>query len=87
MLGLSFEVKSCANAEFMATGKRTKLPVLKVGAFVTAEFDNILILLEQKGITLKDNFLDDEEKSDLRAYMCMVEHVFNNAEVLIHINC
>lgn len=62
MLDRDFQVKSCANAEFMApSGKRTKLPVVQIGAFLAAEFEPIINLMEHKNISLTENFSNDEK--------------------------
>lgn len=46
MLDRPFSVKSCANAEFIGpTGKRTRLPVVQIGAFLACEFEPIINLV------------------------------------------
>lgn len=65
MLGRDFQVSSCSNAEFMApSGKRTKLPVVQIGAFLAAEFEPIINLMEHKKMSLTENFSNDD-KDDL----------------------
>ena len=81
MCNLKYDVKCVPNAEFMSRGGRyTKLPILRVGTFVESEFEPIINLVESKGFKLTDD-LSAEEKSDLRAYMSLVENVFTSAEV------
>ena len=58
---------------------RTKLPVLRVEGFVVAEFEPILNFVEMRGFSLSKN-LDSQDKSDMRAYLCLVEQIFTNAE-------
>lgn len=81
MCELEFTVEPCANAEHMSPGGHmTKLPVLQCGAFVVSELEPIIHLVEKKGVTLT-HFLDADEKNDLRAYLCLAEKIFTNAEV------
>lgn len=83
MLGRDFVVRSCANAEFMApSGKRTKLPVVQIGAFVAAEFEPIINLFEHKKMSLTENF-EAEDKDDLVTYMSLVDNILTNAELFI----
>lgn len=83
MCNLPFGVKSAANAEFMSPGGRmTKLPFVKVGAFVVAEFEPIVNLVESKGVSLS-KWLDEDQKSDMRAYISLVEKIFTCAEIYI----
>lgn len=81
MCQLEYKVEPCANAEHMSPGGHmTKLPVLQCGAFVVSEMEPIIHLVEKKGVTLT-HFLDADEKNDLRAYLCLAEKIFTNAEV------
>jgi metaxin len=83
MCGKDFNVKSCANAEFMApSGKRTKLPVVKIGAFVVAEFEPIINLFEHKKMSLTENF-ESNDKDDLITYMSLADMILTNAELYI----
>ncbi|CAG9805208.1 unnamed protein product [Chironomus riparius] len=82
MLGRDFVVKSCTNAEFMAPGKRTKLPVVQIGAFLAAEFDPIINLFEHKKMSLTENFNADD-KDDLVTYLSLVDMILTNAELYI----
>ncbi|XP_055546619.1 metaxin-2-like [Wyeomyia smithii] len=83
MLELPFNVEQRANAEFISPGgKRTKLPVLRVENFTYAEFGPILSFVEQKKLTLTGN-LSPDVKDDIRTNLCLVEHIFTNAEQYI----
>ncbi|XP_055374276.1 metaxin-2 [Condylostylus longicornis] len=83
MCKLPFNVRSSANAEFMSPGGRmTKLPFIKAGEFVIAEFEPIVSFIETKGTKLT-NHLDEDEKDDLRAYLSLVENIFTNAELYL----
>lgn len=65
MLERNFKVNSCANAEFIApSGRRTKLPVVQIGAFLVAEFEPIINLMEHKKLSLTESFSNDD-KDDL----------------------
>lgn len=78
MCDLEFQVEPRANAEAMSpTGK---VPFIKAGRFVTAELEGIVQFVNGKGISLTDK-LDNEQKSDLRAYMTLVRNVIEIAEV------
>lgn len=81
MCNLPYSVKTYPNAEFMSPGGRfTKLPFIQVGAFVAAEFEPIVNLVESKGISLTTHLTEDE-KFDMRAYITLTENIFTNAEV------
>lgn len=81
MCGLNFNIKTCANAEFMSPGGHiTKVPFIRSGAFVIPELEHIIGFVESKGTTLTSH-LDADQKFDLRAYMSLTEHIFSNAEV------
>ncbi|TMW48309.1 hypothetical protein DOY81_006618 [Sarcophaga bullata] len=83
MCKLPFEVRSCANAEFMApVGRMTKLPVLRAGAFVIAEFEPIVNFVEHKSEAI-GQWLDEDQKYDVRTYMSLTEKVFTMAEFYI----
>lgn len=64
MLDRDFSVRSCANAEFMQSGRRTKLPVVQIGAFLASEFEPIINLMEHKKMSLTESFSNDD-KDDL----------------------
>jgi metaxin len=83
MLGRQYEVKSCSNAEFIApSGRKTKVPVCKIGHFVVSEFEPIINLFEQKKLSLTENFTM-HEKDDLITLMSLSEQIFTNAELYI----
>jgi metaxin len=83
MANKPFTVRMCANAEFMSTGgHQTKLPVLKYGCFVAAEFDNIVNLLETKEIFLSGH-LTENQKFEMRPLIRLTEKIFSNAEQYI----
>lgn len=87
MCQLEFSTEPCPNAEYMSPGGHmTKLPVLQCGAFVVSELEPIIHLVEKKGVSLT-HFLDADEKNDLRAYLCLTEKIFTNAEVISFIFC
>lgn len=46
------------------SGKRTKLPVVQIGAFLAAEFEPMINLMEHKKMSLTENFSNDD-KDDL----------------------
>ncbi|KAH1015156.1 metaxin-2 [Dendroctonus ponderosae] len=78
MCNLDFQVEPRANAEDMSpTGK---VPFIKVGRFVTAELEGIVQFVNGKDISLTDK-LDNEQKSDLRAYMSLIKNVIEVAEL------
>lgn len=64
MLDREFMVRSCANAEFMFPGRRSKLPVVQIGAFIASEFEPIINLMEHKKLSLTENF-SNEDKDEL----------------------
>ncbi|KAK9886256.1 hypothetical protein WA026_015769 [Henosepilachna vigintioctopunctata] len=80
MCQLHYDVEPRANAEDMSpTGK---VPFIKCGAFVVSELEGIVQFVNNRGITLTDK-LDNEAKSDMRAYMCLVHNVLEKAELYI----
>lgn len=83
MSSINYQIKCCANAEFMSPGGRlTKLPFIKVGEFLFAEFENIIHFLEQKNDKQRlGHFLDEDTRSDMRAYLSLAENIFTNAEL------
>uniref|UniRef100_A0A0K8WHB5 Metaxin-2 n=2 Tax=Bactrocera latifrons TaxID=174628 RepID=A0A0K8WHB5_BACLA len=83
MCQLPFEVRSCANAEYMSPGGRmTKLPFIRAGAFTVAEFESIVNFIEHKGSAI-GQWLDDDNKSDMRTYVSLAENIFTMAELYI----
>lgn len=57
-----------------------KVPFIKCGAFVVSELEGIVNFVSQKGISRTEN-LEKDQKSDLRAYMALINNVLGNAEV------
>lgn len=83
MCNLPCEVRSCANAEFMSPGGRmTKLPILQAGAFVHAEFEPIVTFVEHKSGAI-GQWLDEDEKAEMRTYVSLTENIFTMAELYI----
>lgn len=82
MLDREFHVNSCANAEFLKDGRRTKLPVVQIGAFLHSEFEPIINLMEHKKMSLTENFSNDD-KDDLVTHMSLVDQILTNAELYI----
>lgn len=87
MCNLEYTVKTFSNAEFMSPGgHRTKIPFIRLGAFVIAEFEHIVAFIENKGIILSRD-LDSETKLDMRAYITLAENIFTYAEVRCENEC
>uniref|UniRef100_A0A1A9VKX6 Metaxin-2 n=1 Tax=Glossina austeni TaxID=7395 RepID=A0A1A9VKX6_GLOAU len=83
MCNLPYDIRTCANAEFMSPGGRmTKLPVLKAGAFILAEFEPIVNFVEQKNEAI-GKWMDEDEKAEMRSYVCLTENIFTMAELYI----
>uniref|UniRef100_A0A6B2EB33 Putative mitochondrial outer membrane protein n=1 Tax=Phlebotomus kandelakii TaxID=1109342 RepID=A0A6B2EB33_9DIPT len=83
MCDLPFDVKFTTNAEYMSSGGRTtKLPFLRVGAFFASEFEPIVNLVENKGISLTENLTEDD-KSNARALLSLVDNIFTYAELYV----
>ncbi|XP_037938457.1 metaxin-2 [Teleopsis dalmanni] len=83
MCNLPFEICSRANAEFMSPGGRmTKLPVLRAGQFILAEFEPIVNFVEHKNAGVGQR-LNDDDKIDMRTYVSLAENIFTMAELYI----
>uniref|UniRef100_A0A1B0A6A2 Metaxin-2 n=1 Tax=Glossina pallidipes TaxID=7398 RepID=A0A1B0A6A2_GLOPL len=83
MCNLPYDIRACANAEFMSPGGRmTKLPVLKAGAFILAEFEPIVNFVEQKNEAI-GKWMEEDEKAEMRSYVCLTENIFTMAELYI----
>ncbi|XP_018328837.1 metaxin-2 isoform X2 [Agrilus planipennis] len=80
MCNLHYEVEPRANAEFMSPSG--KVPFIKCGAFVISELEGIVHFVSKKDISLTSK-LDDNQKSELRAYTSLVRNVLENAELYI----
>jgi len=80
MCNLDYKVVHRPNAEAMSpTGK---VPFIKCGAFIVSELEGIVQFVNNKGISLTKD-MSAENKSDLRAYMTLVNNVLGNAELYI----
>ncbi|KAL7639350.1 UNVERIFIED_CONTAM: hypothetical protein RMT77_009851 [Armadillidium vulgare] len=80
MCNLPYTVQMRGNAEHMSPSG--KVPFIKAGAFVVAELDPIISFVGNKGISLTEH-LDSTKKSDMRAYMSLVNNVLGSAELYI----
>lgn len=80
MCNVEFQLETRSNAEYMSPSGR--VPFIKCGAFIISEFDNIVSFMGNKGISLSEH-LSPTCKSDMRAYMSLVDNVFFNAELYI----
>lgn len=80
MCNLNFEVEPKSNAEYMSPSG--KVPFIRCGAFLISEFDNIVAFIGSKGISLSEH-LNNTEKSDIRAFISLVNNIFVNAELYI----
>lgn len=77
MCELDFEVEYKANAEDMSPSGR--VPFIKCGACLVSDLEPITNFVSSKGVSLTDH-LDAVQKSDMRAYMSLVNTVLGNAE-------
>lgn len=73
---LPYKVRETGNAADISPNG--KLPVLRCGAYVVAELEGIVQLAQAKGMSLSD-YLNANQKADLRAYMSLVHNVLGNA--------
>ncbi|KAK2577004.1 hypothetical protein KPH14_011966 [Odynerus spinipes] len=80
MCNLDFQIEPRRNAEYMSPNG--SIPFIKCGAFVLSEFDNIVSFIARKGTNLS-NHLKSSDKSDMKAYISLVNNVFVNAELYI----
>lgn len=77
MCELSFSVEYKANAEDMSPSGR--VPFIKCGACLVSDLEPITNFVASKGVALTDH-LEAVQKSDMRAYMSLVNTVLGNAE-------
>ncbi|XP_020706837.1 metaxin-2 isoform X2 [Athalia rosae] len=77
MCGLEFQIEPRSNAEYMSPSGR--VPFIKCGAFVVADFDPIVNMVSTRGSSLSGN-LEPTDKADMRAYISLVNNVLVNAE-------
>lgn len=80
MCGLTYQIESRANAEFMSPSGT--VPFIKCGKYVIPELEPIVSFVENKGISLTTNF-DDSQKNDMKAYISLINFVLGNSEVYI----
>lgn len=80
MCDVEFQIEPRSNAEYMSPSGR--VPFIKCGAFLIAEFDNIVQFMGNKGKSLSEH-LSANCKAEMRAYMSLVNNVFVNAELYI----
>jgi len=78
MNGLRFRVEQRVNAEEMSPSG--KVPFIQVGLNLVSEFDPIVSFVGSKGFSLSRE-LSDTERSEMRAYMSMVDSILGNAEL------
>lgn len=83
MCHLPYEERSCANAEFMSPGGRlTRLPLLRIGRRLLAEFEPIVEHVEQtqpkQALT---SWLDEEQREQLATMVTHVENTCTLAEL------
>ncbi|RUS86525.1 hypothetical protein EGW08_005717 [Elysia chlorotica] len=76
MCGLRFNVKYKTNAEEMSPSG--KVPFIQAGPYLVSEFDPVVGF----GFSLSSE-MSDTDRSEMRAYMSMLENILGNAEVMI----
>ncbi|KAK9512893.1 hypothetical protein O3M35_001207 [Rhynocoris fuscipes] len=77
MCNLKYTVEYRVNAEDMSPSGR--VPFIKCGACLVSDLEPITAFVGNKGISLTSH-LDAAQKSDMRAYMSLVNTVLGNAE-------
>merc|ERR1719394_1577035 len=80
MNGLRFRVDQRSNVEEMSPSG--KVPFIQVGLYLVSELDPIVGFVAAKGFSLSSE-LTDTERSEMRAYMSMVENILGNAELYV----
>ncbi|XP_050406650.1 metaxin-2 [Patella vulgata] len=80
MCGLEFHTEVRTNAEEMSPSG--KVPFIHVGAFLVSELDPIIAFVNTRGFQLSRD-LDEGLKSEMRAYMALIENVMVNAELYL----
>lgn len=78
MCGLRFNVKCKTNAEEMSPSG--KVPFIQAGPYLVSEFDPVVSFVARKGFSLSRE-MSDSERSEMRAYMSMLENILGNAEL------
>ncbi|UYV71209.1 MTX2 [Cordylochernes scorpioides] len=82
MCGLNFEVEMRSNAEHMSPAAG-KLPFIKCGQSIVAELEPIVEFVEKRGVSLTQH-LNHEQKSDMKAYMSLINVVLHHAELYLN---
>ena len=80
MCGLKYDLQLRTNAEEMSPSGR--VPFIKIGSFIVAEFDPIVANVSTRGFSLSTK-LSDADRSEMAAYITMVHTVLFNAELYI----
>ncbi|KAL8603288.1 hypothetical protein ACOMHN_017403 [Nucella lapillus] len=80
MCGLDFRVEVRTNAEEMSPSG--KVPFIHVGAFLVSELDPIIAFVNARGFNMTSG-LSDTQRSEMRAYMAMIENILVNAELYL----
>ncbi|KAL3835913.1 hypothetical protein ACJMK2_021374 [Sinanodonta woodiana] len=80
MCGLKFKVELRANAEEMSPSG--KVPFLQLGAFLISEVEPIIAAVKTRGFHLSAD-LTDIQKSELKAYIALIDNVLVNAELYL----
>ncbi|XP_074594591.1 metaxin-2-like [Brevipalpus obovatus] len=80
MLNLPFEEEWRVNAEHMSPSNQ--VPFIKCGQFVVSEMVPIIEFVEAKGYSLS-NHLENEDRSDMKAYMNLVDSILMDAEYFV----
>ncbi|XP_059179024.1 metaxin-2-like [Physella acuta] len=78
MCGLKFRVEQRTNAEEMSPSG--KVPFIQVGPYLVSEFEPVVGFVNTKGFYLTRE-MPDNERSEMRAYMSMIENILGNAEL------
>lgn len=83
MCHLPYEKRSCANAEFMSPGGRlTRLPLLRIGRRLLAEFEPIVAHVEQEQPNQAlTNCLDEDQREELATMVTHLEDTCTLAEL------
>lgn len=76
MCELTFQTELRTNAEFMSPSGN--VPFIQVGPLLVSEFEPIISIASAKGHSLSKD-LTDEQKAELKAYICLVQNVLVNS--------
>lgn len=80
MSGLKYSLELRTNAEEMSPSG--KVPFIYIPPFIHSGMDPIVAAVNTRGFSLSES-LNDTERSELRAYMVMIENILVNAELYI----